>query len=174
VCVGWIALGGGAPPTVCLPVANDLFPRVFGSVETIEDLLASPSPCSHEDLDVYWDTLSWRHLLRNRHVDFYPCPKLVFFFVTKPSNFERASELAIKVFTSSRCYLHWYLLNVESALMARFWKVSTLLIAWHRWNTWVFGSKWWKHAELQKLGLALILLCSMLIGLLEDLQVSGC
>jgi hypothetical protein len=86
---------------------------------------------------------------------------------SNPTNFERASELVRKVFTSSRCFLHWWLLNVESALMARFWRVFTLLFAWWRWNTWVVGSKWWKHAELQKLGLALILLCSMLVGLLE-------
>jgi hypothetical protein len=116
--------------------------------------------------------LSWHHLLINLHVDFYPCPKSV--LASTPSKFEWASELVIKVFTSSRCYLHWYLQNVESALMARFWKVFTLLIAWRRWNTWVFSSKWWKHAELQKLGLALKLLCSVLVGLLEDLQVSGC
>jgi hypothetical protein len=48
-----IASGGGAPPTVCLPVANDLFLLVFGLVETIEDLLASPSSCSLDDLEVY-------------------------------------------------------------------------------------------------------------------------
>jgi hypothetical protein len=33
------ASGGGAPPRVCLLVANDLFLLVFGLVETIEDLL---------------------------------------------------------------------------------------------------------------------------------------
>jgi hypothetical protein len=43
---------------VCLPVVNDLILLVFGLVETIEDLLGSPSSCSHEDLDVFWDTLS--------------------------------------------------------------------------------------------------------------------
>jgi hypothetical protein len=36
---------------VCLPVVNDLFLLVFGLVETIEDLLASPSSCSLEDLE---------------------------------------------------------------------------------------------------------------------------
>jgi hypothetical protein len=53
-----IASGDGASPMVCLPVVDDLFLLVFGSVETIKDLLASPSSCSHEDLDIYWDTLS--------------------------------------------------------------------------------------------------------------------
>jgi hypothetical protein len=43
---------------VCPPVVNDLFILVFGLVETIEDLLASPSSRSLEDLEVYWDTLS--------------------------------------------------------------------------------------------------------------------
>jgi hypothetical protein len=109
--------------------------------------------------------LSWLHLPRNLYVDFYPWHKS--FLVSNPSKFERASELVRKVFTSSRCYLHWYLLNVESALMAQFWRVFTLRFAWWRSNAWVFSSKWWKRAELQKLGLALILLCSMLVGLLE-------
>jgi hypothetical protein len=35
------------------------------------------------------------------------------------------------------------------------------------------GFKWRKHVELQKLGLASILLCSMLVGLLEDLASVG-
>jgi hypothetical protein len=43
---------------VCLLVVNDLFLLAFGLVETIEDLLASPSPCSLGDPEVYWDTLS--------------------------------------------------------------------------------------------------------------------
>jgi hypothetical protein len=60
---------------VCLPVVNDLFLLVFGLVETSEDLLVSPTPCSLEDPRVYWDTLSRLHLLRNLHVDFYSCPK---------------------------------------------------------------------------------------------------
>jgi hypothetical protein len=109
--------------------------------------------------------LSWLHLPRNLYVDSYPWHKSV--LVSNPSKFERASELVIKVFTSSRSYLHWYLLKVESVLMARFWRVFTLLFAWWRSNAWVFGSKWWKHAELQKLGLGLTLLGSMLVGLLE-------
>jgi hypothetical protein len=54
----WIASGGGAPPMVCLPVVNDLFLLVFGLVETSENLLASPTPCSLEDPEVCWDTLS--------------------------------------------------------------------------------------------------------------------
>jgi hypothetical protein len=89
-----------------------------------------------------------------------------FWFQTR-QKFGWASGLVRKVFTSSRCYLHWYLLNAESTLMAWFWRVLTLLFAWWRPNTWVFGLKWRKHAELQKLGLALILLCSMLVALLE-------
>jgi hypothetical protein len=56
---------------VCLPVVNDLFLLVSGLVETIEDLLMSPSSCSLENLEVYWDTLSGLHLLRNLHMDFY-------------------------------------------------------------------------------------------------------
>jgi hypothetical protein len=62
---------------VCLPVVNDLFLLVFGLVETRKDLLASPSTCILEDLEVYWDTLSRLHLLRNPHVDFYPWHKSV-------------------------------------------------------------------------------------------------
>jgi hypothetical protein len=92
--------------------------------------------------------------------------KSQYWFQTR-QNFDRVGKLVRKVFTSSHCYLHWYLLNVESALMARFWRVFTLLFAWWRSNTWVFGPKWWKRAELQKLGLDLILLWSMLVGLLE-------
>jgi hypothetical protein len=151
---------------VCLPVGNDLFLLVFGLVETIEYLLASPYSWSLGDLEVYWDTLSWLHLPINLHVDFYKWHKSV--LVSNLSKFEWASELVRKVFTSSCCYLHWYLLNAESTLMARFWRVFTLLFAWWRSNTWVFGSKWWKHTELQELGLALLLLCSMLVGSLED------
>jgi hypothetical protein len=60
---------------VCLLVVNGLFLLVFGLVETIEDLLASPTPCSLEDTEVYWDTLSRLHLPGNLHVDFYSCPK---------------------------------------------------------------------------------------------------
>jgi hypothetical protein len=85
-------------------------------VETLEDLLASSPSCSLEDLEAYWDTLSRLHLPRNLHVDFYPWHKSV--LVSNPSRFERASELVRKVFTSSRCYLLWYLLNAESTLMA--------------------------------------------------------
>jgi hypothetical protein len=70
---------------VCLPVVNDLFLLVFGLVEIIEDLLTSPSSCSLDDLEVYWDTLSRLHLPRNLHVDFYPWHKSV--LVSKPSKF---------------------------------------------------------------------------------------
>jgi hypothetical protein len=69
--------------------------------------------------------LSWRPLLINLHVDFYPWHKSV--LVSKPPNFEQASELVRKVFSSSHSYLHWYLLNAESTLMAWFWRVFTLL-----------------------------------------------
>jgi hypothetical protein len=62
---------------VCLPVVNDLFLLFSGLVETIEDLLASPSSCSLDDLKVYWDTLSQLHLPRNLDVDFYPWHKSV-------------------------------------------------------------------------------------------------
>jgi hypothetical protein len=89
---------------VCLLVVNDLFLIVFGLVESIEDLLASPYSCSLDDLEVYWDTLSRRHLPRNLHVDFYPWHKLA--LVSNSSKFERASELVRKVFTSSHFYLH--------------------------------------------------------------------
>jgi hypothetical protein len=68
---------------VCLPVVNDLFLLVFGLVETVEDLLASPSSCSLENLEVYWDTLSRLHLPRNLHVDLYSWHKLV--LVSNPS-----------------------------------------------------------------------------------------
>jgi hypothetical protein len=64
---------------VCLTVVNDLLLLVFGLVETIEDLLASPSSCSFEDLEVYWDTLSQLHLPRNLHVDFYSCQMTALF-----------------------------------------------------------------------------------------------
>jgi hypothetical protein len=106
-------------------------------VETIENLLASPSSGSLEDFEVYWDTLSWLHLPRNLHGNFYPWHKSV--LVSNPSNFEHASELVRKVFTSSPCYLYWYLLNAESRLMAWFWRVFILLFAQWRSSTWVFG-----------------------------------
>jgi hypothetical protein len=89
---------------VYLPVVNDLFLLVSRLVETIEDILASPSSCSLEDLEVYRDTLSQLHLPRNLHMDFYPWPKSI--LVSNPSKFERASELVRKVFTPSCCYLH--------------------------------------------------------------------
>jgi hypothetical protein len=38
---------------VCLPIVKDLFLLAFRLVETIEDLLAPPSSCSLEDLEVY-------------------------------------------------------------------------------------------------------------------------
>jgi hypothetical protein len=60
---------------VCLLVVNDMFLLVSGLVETIEDLLASPSSCSLENLELYWDTFSRLHLSRNLHVDFYSCRK---------------------------------------------------------------------------------------------------
>jgi hypothetical protein len=83
------------------------------------------------------DTLNWLHLLRDLHVDFDPCHKSA--LVTNLSKFERVSELVRKVFTSSRCYLYWYLLNVELTLMAWFWRVFILLFAQWRTSTWVFG-----------------------------------
>jgi hypothetical protein len=101
---------------MCLLVVNDLFLLVFGLVETIEDLLASPSSCSLEDLEVYWDTLSRLYLPRNHHVDFYSCHKSA--SSSNPSKFDRASELVRKVFTSSRCYLLWDLLNAGLTLMS--------------------------------------------------------
>jgi hypothetical protein len=106
-------------------------------VETVEDLLASPSSCSLDNLEVYWDTLSRLHLPRNLHVDFYPWHKSV--LVSNLSRFGQASELVRIVFTSSRCYLLWYLLNVESAFMDWFWRVFTLLFAKWISSTWVFG-----------------------------------
>jgi hypothetical protein len=81
--------------------------------------------------------LSWLDLSRNLHVDFYSCHKSA--LVSNPSKFERASELVRKVFTSSRFYLHWYLLNAESTLMAWFWRVFILIFAQWRSSTWVFG-----------------------------------
>jgi hypothetical protein len=60
--------------------------------------------------------LSQLHIPRNLHVDFYPSHKSV--LVSNPTKFERAGELVRKVFTSSRCYLPWFLLNAESTLMA--------------------------------------------------------
>jgi hypothetical protein len=62
--------------------------------------------------------LSWLHLPRNPQVDLYPWHKSV--LVSNPSKFEWVSELVRKVFTSSRCYLHWCLLKAESTLMAWF------------------------------------------------------
>jgi hypothetical protein len=122
---------------VCLPVVNDLILLVFGLVGTIEDLLASPSSCSLDDLEVYWDTLSWLCLPGNLHVDSYSCHRSV--LVSNPSKFERASELVRKVFTSSCCYLHWCLLRVESTLTAWFRRAFILLFAPWRSSTWVFG-----------------------------------
>jgi hypothetical protein len=75
---------------VCLPVVNDLFLLVIELVETSEDLLASPTSCSLEDPEVYWDTLSRLHLPRNLHVDFYSCPKLAWVATCKNLN-EQAS-----------------------------------------------------------------------------------
>jgi hypothetical protein len=60
--------------------------------------------------------LSQLHLPRNLHVDFYPWHKSV--LVSNPSKFEQASELVRKVFTSSHCYLPWYLLYAEPTLMS--------------------------------------------------------
>jgi hypothetical protein len=127
------ASGGSAPPTVCLLVVNDLFLLVFGLVGTIEDL---PS-CSLGNLKVYWDTLSRLHLPRNLHGNSYSWHKSVLF--SNPSKFERASEWVRKDFTSHRCYLHWYLLNAESTLMAWFWRVFILLFTSWRSSRWVFG-----------------------------------
>jgi hypothetical protein len=95
------------------------------------------SSCSLENLEVYWNALSWLHLPRNLHMDLYSWLKSV--LVSNPSKFERASELVRKVFTSSRCYLHRYLLNAESTSMAWFWRVFILLFAQWRSSTWVFG-----------------------------------
>jgi hypothetical protein len=81
--------------------------------------------------------LSRCHLPRNLHVDFNPCHKSA--LVSNPSKFERASELVRKVFTSSRFYPHWYLLDAESTLMAWFLRVFILLFAPWRSSTWVFG-----------------------------------
>jgi hypothetical protein len=58
---------------------------------------------------------------------------------SQPAKFERASELVRKVFTSSRCYLHRYLLYAESTMMAWFWRVFILLFAPWRSSMWVFG-----------------------------------
>jgi hypothetical protein len=68
---------------VRLPVVTNAFLLAFGLVETIEDLLDSPSSRRLDDLEVYWDTLSRLHLPRNLHVDFYPWHKLV--LVSNPS-----------------------------------------------------------------------------------------
>jgi hypothetical protein len=72
---------------VCLPVVDDLFLLVFGSVETIEDLAS----CSLENLEVYWDTLGRLHILRNLHVDFYSWHKSVLVFKPVKNLDERAS-----------------------------------------------------------------------------------
>jgi hypothetical protein len=61
-----------------------------------------------------------------------------FWFQTR-QKFERASELVRKFFTSSCCFLHWYLLKAESTLMAWFLRVFILLFAPWRSSTWVFG-----------------------------------
>jgi hypothetical protein len=92
---------------------------------------------SHEDLDIYWDTLSWLHLPRNLHVDFDPWHNSI--LVSNPSKFEWASKLVRKVFTSSHCCLPWYHLNAESTLMAWFWRIFTHLFSQWRSSTWVFG-----------------------------------
>jgi hypothetical protein len=60
--------------------------------------------------------LSWLHLPRNLHVDFHSWHRSV--FVSISSNLELASELVRKVFTPP-----WSLLNVESTLIAWFWRV---------------------------------------------------
>jgi hypothetical protein len=86
---------------VCLPVVNEMSLLVSRLVEDIEDLLASPSSCSLENLEVYWDTLSRLHLPRNLQVDFYSWHKSA--LASNPSKFERARELVRRVFTSSRC-----------------------------------------------------------------------
>jgi hypothetical protein len=125
------ASGGGAPPTVCLLVVNDPFLyclRVGGDNWR--------SSCSLENLEVYWDTLGWRHLLRNLQVDLFPWHKSV--LVSNPSKFEQASELVRKVVTPSRCHLHWYVLKAESTLMAWFWIVFILLFTQWRSSTWIF------------------------------------
>jgi hypothetical protein len=124
------------------------------------------SSCSLENLEVYGNTLSWLHLPRNLQVDLFPWHKSV--LVSNPSKFEQASELVRKVFTPSRCYLHGCLLNAESTLMAWFWRVFTLLLAQWRSSTRVFGLQVKIGVNLRKLGLALILTCFLLVGLLED------
>jgi hypothetical protein len=80
--------------------------------------------------------LSWLHLPRNLHVDFYPRHKSV--LASKPSKFEQVRELVRKVFTSSCCYLHRHLLNAESTLTAWFQRVFILLFALWRTSMWVF------------------------------------
>jgi hypothetical protein len=75
---------------MCLPVVKDLFLLVSELGEISEDLLASLTPCSLEDPEVYWDTLSRLHLSRNLHVDFYSCPKSAL-VVTRQNLNERAS-----------------------------------------------------------------------------------
>jgi hypothetical protein len=81
--------------------------------------------------------LSCLHLPRNLQVNLFPRHKSV--LVSNPSKFEQASELVRKVFTSSRCYLHWCLLKVESTLTAWFWRAFILLFVPWRSSTWVFG-----------------------------------
>jgi hypothetical protein len=85
---------------VGLEVVDDLFHLVFGLVKGIQDPLAFSSFAS---LGIF---------SRYLHADFYPWHKSV--LVSNPPRFERASELVRKVFTSSRCYPHGYLLNAES------------------------------------------------------------
>jgi hypothetical protein len=122
---------------VCLPVVNDLFLLIFGLVGLLKTFLLLHLLLVLENLEVYWDTFSWLQLPRNLFVESYPWHKSV--LVSNPSKFERASQLVRKVFTSSRCYPHGYLLNAESTLMAWFWRVFILLLAQWRSNTWVFG-----------------------------------
>jgi hypothetical protein len=57
-----------------------------------------------------------------------------------PSKFGTSEWVRIrKVFASPHFYLPWYLLNVEPALIAWFWRVFILLFAPWRSSLWVFG-----------------------------------
>jgi hypothetical protein len=85
-------------------------------------------------IGIFWVDFIFREIFR---WIFYPGHKSA--LVSNPSKFERASELVRKVFTSSRFYLHWYLLKAESTLTAWFWRVFILLFAQWRSSTWVFG-----------------------------------
>jgi hypothetical protein len=49
-------------------------------VETIEDLLASPSSCSLENLEVYWDTMSRLHFPRKSSCGFLLVSQVSFGF----------------------------------------------------------------------------------------------